>query len=310
MLTNIKAEDFSGAYIGAGLGSNSSSATSLSNKKQLYPNLRAGYNWDRNGFLWGAEGFVDAHSDAYSGKDAGLDARLGSIQNHWTPYVRLGMMGTNPGIRFHGGAGVEYRLSDSWSINADWTTDSKSIGIRTYKNNNFAIGLNLRIGNNSTKATPVIDFAAEKAAAEAKAAAIKVAAAKVAPTYLTLFTDKPVTLEGTRFAFGKAILELSASEQLDLVVQFASDYKEAKIVVTGFTDDYGSEKQNLELSAARAEAVKAYIVNKGIAVDRVSTNGVGSAYPVADNKTAVGRAKNRRVEINSVIKEQKKVLVH
>jgi outer membrane protein OmpA-like peptidoglycan-associated protein len=297
---NVKADDFSGAYIGAGVGSNSSSATSLPSKKQLYPNLRAGYNWDRNGFLLGAEGFVDAHSDAYSGKDAGLDARLGFIQNKWIPYVRLGFAGTNPGARFHGGIGMEYRLSDRWSFNADWTTDSKAIGIRTYKNNNFTIGLNLRLGNDSGKAVPQV----------ADAIAVKAAAAKSAPTYQTLFTDKPVTLEGARFAFGKAQLNPSASEQLDLVVQFALDYKGTRIAVTGYTDNVGNEKQNLELSAARAEAVKAYLVSKGVAPERISTKGLGSANPVADNNTAEGRTQNRRVEINSVIKEAKKVLVN
>lgn len=299
MIGNVNAEESGGIYIGAGLGSNASTASSLPKKTQLYPNLKAGYNWNRNGFLLGVEGFVDSHPGSYTGKDAGLDARLGLIRDRWTPYLKLGMAGTNPGARLHSGAGVEYRLTELWSLNADWTTDSKTIGIRTYKNNNIAIGLNLSIGALSARVS-----ATEKVAEDAR-----VAAAKAATTYQTLFTDKPVTLEGTRFAFGKALLDPSASEQLDLVVQFALDYKEARIVVTGFTDDYGSEKQNLELSAARAESVKAYIVNKGIAAERISTKGVGMAYPVADNKTAEGRARNRRVEINSVIKQAKKVLV-
>ncbi|NOT82262.1 MAG: OmpA family protein, partial [Gallionella sp.] len=70
------------------------------------------------------------------------------------------------------------------------------------------------------------------------------------------------------------------------------------------------EAKNVKLSAARAAAVKAYLVKKGVAADRISTKGVGSANPVGDNKTKEGRAANRRVEVTSTVREEKKVRVN
>jgi OOP family OmpA-OmpF porin len=72
--------------------------------------------------------------------------------------------------------------------------------------------------------------------------------------------------------------------------------------VVGYTDSTGKEKANRVLSEKRAESVKAYLVGKGIEANRIATSGKGSANPVGDNKTAAGRAKNRRVEIRSTIR--------
>ena len=68
----------------------------------------------------------------------------------------------------------------------------------------------------------------------------------------------------------------------------------------GHTDSIGSDSYNQKLSVRRSEAVKAYLVSKGIEKNRVYTEGKGEKQPVADNKTAEGRAKNRRVEIEVV----------
>ena len=72
------------------------------------------------------------------------------------------------------------------------------------------------------------------------------------------------------------------------------------IIAVGHTDSVGSDSYNQKLSVKRAEAVKAYLVTKGIEKNRVYTEGKGEKQPVADNKTAEGRAKNRRVEIEVV----------
>ncbi|MBO0160588.1 OmpA family protein, partial [Vibrio parahaemolyticus] len=68
----------------------------------------------------------------------------------------------------------------------------------------------------------------------------------------------------------------------------------------GHTDSIGSDAYNQKLSVRRAEAVKAYLVSKGIEENRVYTEGKGEKQPVADNKTSEGRAKNRRVEVEVV----------
>jgi len=71
-------------------------------------------------------------------------------------------------------------------------------------------------------------------------------------------------------------------------------------IAVGHTDSVGTDAYNQKLSIRRAEAVKAYMVSKGIEVNRVYTEGKGEKQPVADNKTAAGRAQNRRVEIEVV----------
>ncbi len=338
-LSAANANDFEGPYLGLHLGNNRASATSLPDKNNGYLGLKAGYNWAWNSLLLGAEGYADTHSSSYTGQDAGLDARLGLPMNQWLPYARLGLVGTSPGMRPHGGVGVEYSLNHRWSVNAEWTTDSKDDAGVTRKNNNIAIGFNFRLGAEPARAEPAATVpaapavdntmaeraaaeraAAEKAAAERaaaeraaaeKAAAERAAASKapVQPAYKTIFSDKPVTLEGSSFASGSAKLNKSAGEQLDKVVEFAAARQDANLTVTGYTDDRGNAQSNLKLSAARAEAVKAYLVQHGVAADRIIAKGEGATNPIADNKTAEGRAKNRRVEINSVIREEKKVLV-
>jgi cytochrome c553 len=131
--------------------------------------------------------------------------------------------------------------------------------------------------------------------------------APVSDAYKILMTDKPVRIEGTNFDAGSAKLKKAADKQLNEVVEFAVQQPDAKLEIIGYADSSGLEKKNLKLSVARAESVKKYLVRKGIAIDRILARGQGSANPLGDNKTKTGRALNRRVEIRSVIKEQKKV---
>ena len=72
------------------------------------------------------------------------------------------------------------------------------------------------------------------------------------------------------------------------------------IIAVGHTDSVGSDAYNQKLSVRRSEAIKAYLVTKGIEKNRVYTEGKGEKQPVADNKTTEGRAKNRHVEIEVV----------
>jgi OOP family OmpA-OmpF porin len=72
------------------------------------------------------------------------------------------------------------------------------------------------------------------------------------------------------------------------------------VIAVGHTDNVGGDSYNQRLSVRRAEAVKAYLVSKGIESNRVYTEGKGEKQPVADNKTSEGRAKNRRVEVEVV----------
>lgn len=102
------------------------------------------------------------------------------------------------------------------------------------------------------------------------------------------------------FDFDKAVLKPEAKAKLDDLVGKLKGINLEVIIAVGHTDAIGSDAYNNKLSVRRAEAVKAYLVSKGIEPNRVYTEGKGKKQPVADNKTAEGRAKNRRVEIEVV----------
>jgi OmpA-OmpF porin, OOP family len=102
------------------------------------------------------------------------------------------------------------------------------------------------------------------------------------------------------FDFDKAVLKPEGKAKLDDLVGKVQGINLEVIIAVGHTDSVGTDTYNQKLSVRRAEAVKAYLVSKGIEKNRVYTEGKGEKQPVADNKTAEGRAKNRRVEIEVV----------
>ena len=102
------------------------------------------------------------------------------------------------------------------------------------------------------------------------------------------------------FDFDKAVLKPEGKAKLDDVVSKLGTVNLEVIIAVGHTDSVGTDAYNDKLSLRRAEAVKAYLLSKGVEANRVYTEGKGEKQPVADNKTAEGRAKNRRVEIEVV----------
>ena len=100
------------------------------------------------------------------------------------------------------------------------------------------------------------------------------------------------------FASGKSVLTAAGKKELDLVANYMTTHSGVSVKLDGYTDNTGSDKINNPLSVNRAEAAKAYLITKGIDGSRITTDGHGSSDPVADNKTAAGRAKNRRVEVH------------
>ncbi|MDZ7937984.1 MAG: OmpA family protein [Rhodoferax sp.] len=102
------------------------------------------------------------------------------------------------------------------------------------------------------------------------------------------------------FDFDKSVLKPEGKAKLDDLVTKVKDINLEVIIAMGHTDATGPDGYNQKLSVARSEAVKAYLVSKGIDKSRVYTEGKGETQPVADNKTKEGRAQNRRVEIEVV----------
>jgi OOP family OmpA-OmpF porin len=113
-------------------------------------------------------------------------------------------------------------------------------------------------------------------------------------------SEKVTFAADTFFDFDNSVLKSEGRAKLDDLVSKMQDINLEVIVAVGHTDSIGSDAYNQRLSVRRAEAVKSYLVGKGVEQNRVYTEGKGEKQPVADNKTAEGRAKNRRVEIEVV----------
>ena len=102
------------------------------------------------------------------------------------------------------------------------------------------------------------------------------------------------------FDFDKAIVKPEGKAKLDELVNALTGMDTEVIVAVGHTDWIGTDKYNQKLSERRANAVKAYLVSKGVPAEKIFTEGKGKKQPIASNKTREGRAKNRRVEVEVV----------
>ncbi len=106
--------------------------------------------------------------------------------------------------------------------------------------------------------------------------------------------------DGVTFDVGSSTLKPAFRTTLDQVAQSLIEYPNSLIDVYGHTDSTGSDAFNQTLSEKRAQTVMNYLVSKGVPAARIRSQGFGETMPVADNNTADGRTKNRRVEIKIV----------
>ena len=102
---------------------------------------------------------------------------------------------------------------------------------------------------------------------------------------------------GIYFGFDQDALNTDSRNTLDKLVQIFKQYPDTDILVEGHTDSKGTDEYNLLLSKRRSISVSDYLVNKGIAANRITSKWYGESQPVADNETEAGRASNRRVEV-------------
>lgn len=317
-----QASDFAGPYLGARAGANVSSATSLNSKTAATGGIEGGYDWDvRGNLLLGLSGYYDDNGKAthtgsgaapasvnYGSQVYGINLKLGIPADRWLPYAKIGYarvdgMGDNYTSVVNDnalgyGAGLEYKLMPDIGVAAEWDGNmAKHLGT-TLDNNNFTLGINYYFGGSEPAPQPV------PVAAQTPSQPLP------EPQYKTVLSHKPVMLGGANFATGSARLKPTAHPQLDEVVQFAKQYPDTHLLITGYTDNRGSSMMNHALSERRAESVKAYLVDRGVAAERITAQGMGEEHPVADNATAAGRAQNRRVEIRSVVREEHRVRVN
>jgi outer membrane protein OmpA-like peptidoglycan-associated protein len=107
---------------------------------------------------------------------------------------------------------------------------------------------------------------------------------------------KSIVLAGVEFETGSANINPSSDEILGKVYNTLSQNPEVEVEIQGYTDNVGKKATNQKLALARADAVKKYLVSKGIPETRIRTKGLGPDNPIASNTTKEGRQKNRRIE--------------
>ncbi|MFY9811020.1 outer membrane protein OmpA [Aquabacterium sp.] len=121
-----------------------------------------------------------------------------------------------------------------------------------------------------------------------------------APVVAAPATEKVSFAADAFFDFDKTALKPEGKAKLDDLADKVKGLDLEVVIAVGHTDSVGSDAYNEKLSVKRSEAVKAYLADKGIDASKIYTEGKGEKQPVADNKSADGRAQNRRVEIEVV----------
>ena len=114
-----------------------------------------------------------------------------------------------------------------------------------------------------------------------------------------IFTEErpKLVLEGVNFEFDSARLTQNSYEELNRTARSLREWPEVRVEIGGHTDDKGTDEYNMELSQRRAEAVRDYLMSRGISGSRLVAKGYGKTDPVNTNNTEEGRAQNRRVEL-------------
>ena len=109
---------------------------------------------------------------------------------------------------------------------------------------------------------------------------------------------KSYTLDHVHFDFGKATLRPESFHELDELVDFMQNKEAIKIEIAGHTDNVGADAENLVLSQQRADAIRNYLIKKGVGAQRIIAKGYGATQPIADNNNDKGRQANRRTEVH------------
>jgi outer membrane protein OmpA-like peptidoglycan-associated protein len=120
------------------------------------------------------------------------------------------------------------------------------------------------------------------------------------PEPLPPVLTRKIVLRGVNFDFNKSDIRPDSRPVLDEAADVLKEHPNVRLAVEGYTDDIGSDAYNEQLSVRRAEAVFRYLVNRGVAPERMEVVGYGESRPVANNDTEAGRAENRRVELRVV----------
>jgi outer membrane protein OmpA-like peptidoglycan-associated protein len=110
----------------------------------------------------------------------------------------------------------------------------------------------------------------------------------------------PIVLEGITFATGKADITQESEATLEKALKTLNTYNEITVEISGYTDNVGNAKSNQKLSEKRANAVKDWLVSKGVDASRLTAVGYGQENPIAPNDTKENKQKNRRIEFKRI----------
>ncbi|MEO7577507.1 MAG: OmpA family protein [Massilia sp.] len=201
------------------------------------------------------------------------------------------------------GVGLEYKLSEALAVRAEAERHRIYNGVGYRSNVDlFSVGLVYKLGR--PVAAPVVYTPPPPPPPEPVAAPVVVAPPPPpppppAPAPVPV-SEKVSFAAETLFDFDKAVVKPAGKRALDDLLSKVQGMNTEVMVTVGHADAIGSTRYNQKLSERRAQAVKAYIVSKGVDASRVYTEGKGETQPVADNKTKAGRAQNRRVTVEVV----------
>ncbi len=226
--------------------------------------------------LTGYEEFVVVNQDIFAEReDANMVSLSGKIIN------------TKTGKQLEEGFDVKMRVNN---------VESRAF---TYDEKNATYALKLPIGNNYDLTPSVINFYNRFEAVDLTSAA---PLSKIVRNfYVTpIEVGQSVDIENIYFETGKAALKSESFRSLNALVQFLNEYPNVKVEIGGHTDNVGSAVINTRISTERALSVAEYVIAQGISSHRVISKGYAFSKPKASNRTAEGRAQNRRVDFTII----------
>ncbi|MES2259773.1 MAG: OmpA family protein [Pseudomonadota bacterium] len=194
------------------------------------------------------------------------------------------------------GLGLEYKFSEALAMRVEAERYRVNDAVRNRGDVDlYSLNLVYKLGRPATRA--VVYTAPPVAAPEPMPAPV---VAKAAPPAPVPVSEKVTFAAEALFDFDRSIVKPEGMAALDALLAKLQGMNIEVTITVGHTDSVGTHAYNEKLALRRAEAVKAYVVGKGVEASRVYTEGKGETQPVADNKTAEGRAKNRRVTVEVV----------